>query len=325
MTRREQFIAERSARWQALHSLISNTRELKRSPLAISRMAQLYRAVCSDLMYARSLGLGRDITEHLDDLAGRAHNLLYSSKGYDWGAALRLLSSGFPQAFRKNWRFHLLASALFYVPLFVGYFGALADPSFVDGILPPSTLQSMEAAYSEGFQSGRATGADAAMAGFYIQNNIGIAFRCFATGILFGFGSMFFLVYNGLVIGSVLGYVTEVGYGLNILTFICGHGPFELSAIVIGGGAGIQMGYSLVKTSGLTRLDSLRRVAPDLFAQICGAGLMLLLAALIEGFWSPSAAPNQVKWAFSALMILLMIGYLAFAGRGVGRGRVPAP
>jgi len=45
------------------------------------------------------------------------------------------------------------------------------------------------------------------MASFYVYNNVGIAFRCFATGILFGLGSIFFLVYNGLCIGVVAGAV----------------------------------------------------------------------------------------------------------------------
>ena len=84
------------------------------------------------------------------------------------------------------------------------------------------------------------------MAGFYVYNNVGIAFRCFATGVLFGAGSLFFLIYNGLVTGTVAGYVMSAGHGGNIWTFMCGHAPFELTAIVIAGGAGLEMGYALV-------------------------------------------------------------------------------
>ena len=69
--------------------------------------------------------------------------------------------------------------------------------------------------------------------GFYVYNNVGIAFRCFATGILFGLGSLFFLIYNGITIGTVLGHVIAAGHGHNILTFVCTHGTFELTAIGI--------------------------------------------------------------------------------------------
>src|SRR5690606_18745055 len=124
---------------------------------------------------------------------------------------------------------------------------------FALAVLPNSMLEQMAESYREGFSAGRNADADAAMAGFYVYNNIGIAFRCFATGILFGLGSLFFLVYNGLVIGTVFGHVAASGGGPNILAFVSGHSAFELTAIVISGGAGLRMGYSLIDTGGMTR------------------------------------------------------------------------
>jgi uncharacterized membrane protein SpoIIM required for sporulation len=176
----------------------------------------------------------------------------------------------------------------------------------------------MAHAYSQGFASGRDAGTDTGMAGFYVYNNVGIAFRCFATGILGGAGSLFFLVYNGLVTGTVAGYVMSAGHGGNIWTFMCGHAPFELTAIVIAGGAGLQMGYALIDTGGLTRVGSLRRAAPAIAQQILGAAAMLLVAALIEGFWSPSSLPAPVKWTASGIFTTLVVLYLALAGRDGG-------
>jgi uncharacterized membrane protein SpoIIM required for sporulation len=196
----------------------------------------------------------------------------------------------------------------------VGLAGALASEDFATHVLPSSTLQGMANMYSEGF-NGRDAGTDTGMAGFYVFNNVGIAFRCFATGILFGAGSLFFLVYNGLYTGTVVGYVMSAGHGGNIWTFMCSHAPFELTAIVIAGGAGLEMGYALVETRGLTRVGSLRRAAPSIARQILGAASMLLIAALLEGFWSPSALPAPVKWTASGIFTLLVILYLALAGR----------
>ena len=39
----------------------------------------------------------------------------------------------------------------------------------------------------------------------YINNNVGIDFRIFAGGIFFGIGTLFFLIYNGLYLGAVVG------------------------------------------------------------------------------------------------------------------------
>jgi uncharacterized membrane protein SpoIIM required for sporulation len=148
-----------------------------------------------------------------------------------------------------------------------------------------------------------------------VNNNVGIAFRCFATGVLFGLGSIFFLVYNGLVTGTVFGYVQRSGHGQNILTFTCGHSPFELTAIVIAGGAGLYMGFALLGTSGRTRVASLRAIADDLISLILGAAFFLFIAALVEGWWSPSSLPSPVKWAFAALMSMLVPSFLLLYGR----------
>jgi uncharacterized membrane protein SpoIIM required for sporulation len=112
-----------------------------------------------------------------------------------------------------------------------------------------------------------------------------------------------------------VGHVIRVGGGPNILTFVCGHAPLELAAIVISGAAGLQMGQALVVTNGRTRLGSLWACREKILVQILGAALMLLAAAAIEGFWSPSPAPAKLKWAMGSLLLLLVVIYLGLAGR----------
>jgi hypothetical protein len=56
---------------------------------------------------------------------------------------------------------------------------------------------------------------------------------------------------------------------------------------------------------------------------ILGAAAFLLAAALIEGWWSPSSRPNQVKWAFSGLMTVLVAGFLFTYGLERKQGSAP--
>jgi uncharacterized membrane protein SpoIIM required for sporulation len=224
----------------------------------------------------------------------------------------------FPRTLREHARFLAVASALFVVPLVLALWATLVHPDFARQVLPHEQLEASAQMYADDL-AGRASGQDASMAGFYVQNNVGIAFRCFATGILFGLGSVFFLVYNGIVIGTVIGWVIVQGHGHNILTFVCGHAPFELTAICIAGGAGLQMGYALVRTGGRTRLGSLRAQAAAVGTIVGGAAVMLMVAAGIEGFWSPSAVPAPVKWVVAAVLSLAVAAYLALAGRRAAR------
>jgi uncharacterized membrane protein SpoIIM required for sporulation len=127
---------------------------------------------------------------------------------------------------------------------------------------------------------------------------------------------VFYLVDNGLSTGAVLGYVSSQGAGANILTFMVGHGSFELTAIVLAGGAGLSLGWSVVSPGDRTRAASLQAAGRDVAVIAFGAAAMLLLAASIEAFWSGSSVPSDVKRGVGALLWVIVLGYLAFAGRG---------
>jgi uncharacterized membrane protein SpoIIM required for sporulation len=154
------------------------------------------------------------------------------------------------------------------------------------------------------------------MAGFYVNNNVGIALRCFAMGIFGGLGSAFYLVQNGLSIGAIVGYVASQGAGRNILTFIVGHGSLELGAIVLAGGAGLALGWSIVAPGDKTRVASLQAMGRDMVVIVSGAAVMLFMAAAIEAFWSGSSVPSIVKRGVGLVMFFLVMAYMIFGGRG---------
>jgi uncharacterized membrane protein SpoIIM required for sporulation len=161
------------------------------------------------------------------------------------------------------------------------------------------------------------------MTGFYVYNNVGIALRCFALGIIGGIGSAIYLVQNGLFTGAILGYVVSRGAGFNILTFIVGHGSLELGAIVLAGGAGLSLGWSIVAPGDRTRLASLQTCAREIIVIVAGAAAMLVMAALIEGFWSASSIPTAVKLTVGATMFVLVVAYILLGGRHRDTGRSP--
>ena len=260
----DEFVAARSRDWHELDRLLVGGDSLHRLDGAtISRAAALYRSLCTDLMRCRAARYTPDLRRLPRRARRRAHAALYGAQPFRVPGGRRLLRPRLPPGAPRQ-RALLLPSPArsSSSPSPSGLLGALASDEFAAKVIPPPTLEGMAHAYSKGFAGGRDAGTDTGMAGFYVFNNVGIAFRCFATGILYGAGSLFFLVYNGLVTGTVVGYVMSAGHGGNIWTFMCGHAPFELTAIVIAGGAGLQMGYALVDTGGLTRVGSLRRAAP---------------------------------------------------------------
>jgi uncharacterized membrane protein SpoIIM required for sporulation len=313
----DDFVRERSAAWNELEALLVRAPSMHRLPArSISRAASLYRTVCADLMRARAADYAPEVLTLLDGLAARGHNALYSAPPYRLAAVGDLLREDFPRALRRHRGAFWLAVTFFLLPGITGFAGAYLSRNFALSLISPEQAEQAEEAYSEGFDTGRDEDTDTAMAGFYVYNNVGIAFRCFATGVLFGVGSAFFLIFNGLQIGAMFGLLAASGRGMNLLTFVATHGALELTAIVISGAAGLVMGYALVDARGRGRFASLQAQAADITRMVLGAAVMLVMAALIEAFWSPSSLPVAVKLSGAAALWLAVVVYLLVAGRG---------
>lgn len=320
------FVERRRQDWDELEALVqrANVRSVRKLlPQDVARLSPLYRDVCADLSRAQAARYSAPLVEYLQGLAAAAHAVLYGKPSR--AMVTRLAQVGrrapsvlvaFPRAVRRRWRAMLLAAGLFFIPFALGIAATLHDPSFAFKIVPEAMLRPLTEAYAKGFADGRSAGDSTMMAGFYVNNNVGIALRCFALGIFGGLGSAFYLLENGLSIGAILGYVASQGAGGNIVTFVVGHGSFELGAIVIAGGAGLSLGWSIVAPGQKTRVAALQSVASDVVVIVAGAAVMLLIAAGIEGFWSGSAVSDTIKRSVGLACFLLVMLYLVLAGRG---------
>jgi uncharacterized membrane protein SpoIIM required for sporulation len=168
--------------------------------------------------------------------------------------------------------------------------------------------------------TGGPTGVEPVMVGFYINHNISIGLQCFAMGILLGIGGLFATMFNAIFLGAVFGHMTASPNAENFFHFVTAHAPFELTAIVLSAAAGMRLGFSLVDTGGLNRRESLllagRRSMPTMGA----AMLLFFLAALLEGFLSPSPAPYELKAAAFSVSVLLLLIYFVVLGYSLQRG-----
>jgi uncharacterized membrane protein SpoIIM required for sporulation len=315
------FAERRRPSWEDLTALTLAARGgIRRLGAAdVVRFPPLYRSVCADLAAAEAARYSAALVDYLLGLTAAAHGVMYGKPGRRRESASGPRTpwfAAFPIVVRRRWRAMLLAALFFFVPLGVGAVLARHDPSFAFRVVPEAMLRPLAEAYARGFGEGRNAGEGVMMAGFYVYNNVGIALRCFALGIFGGLGSAFYLLHNGLSIGATLGYVASQGAGENVIVFLVGHGSLELGAIVLAGGSGLSLGWSLVAPGTLPRLVALRRRARELVVVVGGAAAMLGMAALLEAFWSSSTAPREVKLALGGTLLSLVVAYIGLVGRG---------
>ena len=322
----EAFVGKYRPLWDELEAALddmerSRLRRRERHP-ATARLPQLYRQTCNHYALARRRRYSPTLVEQLHRLVLRGHQQLYTGHGGWLWQLLAFVIADFPRTLRENLRYFLLALALFALPAIVVGGLCSVDEYFVYSVLDETTVAEMEEMYDPanskvGRSSGRSAETDFTMFGYYIYNNISIGFRAFALGILAGVGTVFILIFNGVVIGGVAGHLTRIGYGETFWPFVSGHGALELTAIVISGAAGLMIGHALLAPGQYRRLDALKLRGRIALKLVMGAALMLLGAAFIEAFWSSSGLGSEVKFPVAALLWGLVVAYFTLAGRGV--------
>lgn len=316
-----ELVESRTPQWRQLEALCAQLESRgDRRRLGANRrteFAKLYRCACADLALADAHQLPGETVRYLHQLVGRAHNQLYRTRGLESDSWADELFERVPRRlFRDNSL--RLAAVIFWGGFLLSAFLAsefTPVPQFAEQVLGKDSMMSLDTMYSEPIGAGGRSGNDSsAMAGFYIFNNAGIGLRCFAMGIIFGVGGMFALAFNAVFLGAAFGYMSTTPHSENFFNFVTAHGPFELTAIVMSGAAGMRLGFALVHTGGLSRLESVtaasRRALPTMMAAV----LLFVGAAFIEGFVSPSGIPYAFKALVAMITTLLLLVYLVALG-----------
>jgi uncharacterized membrane protein SpoIIM required for sporulation len=312
--RQEAFERASGERWRSFERALDDLDAKRHAP----GFPRQYRLVCQDLVLARDRQFDAPLVARLNALALRGHQHLYGARTAS-GGFVELFLRRFPRAVRREWRLAALMCLFFYGAGGLVFGHVLREPDFVYSLIDPGQLAGMEESYdpsAEHQNETREASDGVLMFFYYVGNNVSIAFRTFAGGILFGVGSLFIILYNGLTIGAVAGHIVNVGYGETFWPFVIGHGSFELSAIVLSGVAGLRMGLALIVAGPRTRSHALREATQRSVPILYGMTGMLLFAAVIEGLWSGQpAVPAVMRYWVGAALWALVIAWLALGGR----------
>jgi uncharacterized membrane protein SpoIIM required for sporulation len=306
------------AEWEAFERFLDGPQGGP-SGFAPEALPARYRRLCQHLALARERQYSPDLVDGLNLLALRGHRALYANRGRQSRRLADFLLVSFPALVRGEWRVVGAAALLFFGPLALLVAVLQGWPEFVHYLLGPQQLASFREMYDPGNTRLGMREADThlAMFGFYIWNNVRIGFQTFAGGMLAGLGSVWFLAANGVMIGAVAGYLTQIGFSATFWSFVAGHSSLELLAIVLSGAAGLRLGMAVIRPGPRSRRAALVAAARPAVRLMYGAALMFVAAAFVEAFWSPlTGVPRELKiWAGLAGWAMLL-GYFALAGRG---------
>jgi uncharacterized membrane protein SpoIIM required for sporulation len=309
------FTASRQAHWAALEALLeqsggSGLRSFDADQ--IEAFARAYRQTVCDLAIAQRDFPDDQLTLALNSLASRAHLRLYRAPAPSWRRFGQFFWADFARRFRAARPYLLTSALLLFGPAALAYLAALFDPTLRDALVPERLRQVMEGGRTwTDIQPTLRPG----MATLIFTNNIQVAFLAFAGGVLFGLGTVYVLISNGLSLGGVLGAAQFYGVAPLLWSFVSPHGYLELTCIVIAGAAGLMLGNALLRPGLQLRREALARAARQAVELVVGAAPILVVAGLIEGFVSPSDVPVGVKLVIGPLTGIALYALLLSVGR----------
>src|SRR5215213_6424424 len=122
----ERFIRERKNAWQRLEELLgrldlSSIRRLHREE--VRELGRIYRRTASDLAIARAESRDPRLVNYLNSLVIRAHGRIYRADAQGGKRLREFFTRGFPQTFRRTWKYTAIAFATFWLCAILAFLG----------------------------------------------------------------------------------------------------------------------------------------------------------------------------------------------------------
>ncbi len=248
------------------------------------------------------------LAAYLNQLLGRSHNLLYLGQRPKASWIVTFYSETYPRVFREALPQTLLATALFLAAALAGWLVTAHDPGFAHRMLGPEMMDTISR--REMWTQSVVAMKPVAASGI-TTNNLAVAFTMFALGIT-GVGTLWLILVNGLLIGTVGAATWQAGMALALWSFVAPHGVLELPAIMIAGASGLELARGLFFPGLLPRRAALAQAGGRAVRLLLGTVPILLVAGAIEGFFSATAAPVAMKFTLAGVLAAALAAWLSY-------------
>lgn len=300
------FIEQNKEKWSKFEKAYASS---QRDPEELSR---LYLDITEDLGYAQTFYNRRTVRVYLNQLAQKVFSGVHKQGGETWRKILEVVSVSIPLEVYRSRKTILFALIAFLAYAAVGVVTTYFNPDFprivmgdhyvditIDNIARGNPL----AVYESQSQLSMFVG--------ITTNNLKVALLTFFAGFFATVGTHILLFSNGVMLGSFQYFFQTKGLLITSFLGIWIHGAFEISAIVLAGGAGITAGNGWLFPKSYTRLQSLK------ISTIRGLKIMLslipfiIIAGFLESYVTRNyqILPEWSKWCIILFSFAVIVIY----------------
>jgi uncharacterized membrane protein SpoIIM required for sporulation len=309
----QRWVARREQSWNQLNDLLQRAEQKGIRTLSakeIETLASLYRSVSADLARARTHQVGELIIQNLQALTTRSYTQIYQgSRQQEWQAVRSFFLWGFPAVVQQSRGYIALSVVVFGLAGLVSWWLAWRDPTFMALIVPQELIRQVRD--RQELWTGSIVGIEPFASTNIMINNIQVSFSALAGGMTAGILTTYIVLLNGVLIGAIGALVGQNNLAFPFWAFVFPHGALELPAIFLSAGAGFLLAKAIVFPGQYRRADALKLYGQQAAQLMFGVVPLLVIAGIIEGFFSPNPAiPDGLKYGSGITLFVCLILYL---------------
>ncbi|MBT2728105.1 stage II sporulation protein M [Bacillus sp. ISL-75] len=305
----KQFVKIHREEWKQLEQLITTISKYRNNITGdrITQYHRLYQKAAQHLSYSQTYFPNDEVTQYLNGLVAKSHNLLYKDQVSSIKQIRHFFSEKFIGLLFEQWKFVMFAMILFMIGALGSFLSVMNDSLHIYSILPAEIAKGVD---PEQLGKGHDAVDSSLMSASIMTNNIKVAIFAFAGGITFGLVTVYLMVYNGIIIGALAALFWHHSKSYDFWAFIVPHGMIELTAIFIAGGAGLLMGYKLFVPGQYSRSFQLKQQAIRSVQLLLGTIPLFVIAGIIEGFITPADISLEAKYSVAFLTVIGLFLYI---------------
>jgi len=304
------WLQKRRPYWSRTDELLKLTGKKGVSALShseLQELALLYRQTASDLATIREDPASRSLAQYLNQLLGRAHNLIYMGRRSRPAGIITFYRETFPRVFHETLPYTMTAFGIFAAFTAAAFMMGIMNPGFQRFFLDSAMMDTIE---KREMWTHSIVAIKPLASSTIMTNNLSVSFTTFALGMTAGIGTVWMLAFNGVLFGVVNAACWQAGMSDKLWSFVAPHSVLELPAIFIAGGAGLLLAKGMLFPGYLPRRVSIALQGEKAVQLVLGITPMLIIAGTVEGFVSPTDLPISLKLSLAFVLSVMLALYV---------------
>lgn len=306
------WIAARSPTWRRLEPRLRELEDGRSTDAETAFDAvRSYPELARDLAIARRENPASALTRQLEQAYARLHRGLFRSAANPRHDFVRLCRIEVPLIAGELRQRILVVAIGFLLAAFGGWWLVMTFPELAGLVASEKMIERL--------QQGQLWTDDllnimpsSMLSARIFANNIAVALAAFALGSIYGLGTLYIIVLNGILIGAAFALAASHGLHGRLFEFVAAHGFVELTVIFIAGAIGFSIGEAIARPAHRTRIAAFQRAVSRGIKLMLPCMAFLVGAGLIEGYVSPNPAfPLAVRIAIGIGFWFLLLWTLS--------------